>query len=130
MLERMREYFDFQAKLREQALDASRATIRASARSISAIHRGDHDEAAAFLAEAKDGLNALTMVVKNGPSMADSGIVLSAQQEYGEAELVRAAIRDGKLLDVEEIGITYKAYLAAMADAAAPELQFLLIDEP
>lgn len=128
MLERMREYFDSQAKLREQALDASRATIRASARAISAIHRGDQKSVDEFIAEARDGLNALARLAAHGPEMADSGIVLSAQQEYGEAELVKAAIMDGKLLGVEEIGISYKAYLAAMADAAG-ELRRHILDK-
>lgn len=128
MLERMREYFDSQAKLREGALNASRATIRASARAISAIHRGDRGEADAFLAEARDGLNALTKMVETDPEMVGSGIVFSAQQEYGEAELVRAAIVGGKLLEVEEIGIPYRAYLAAMADAAG-ELRRHIMDK-
>lgn len=118
MLERMREHFDSQAKLREQALDASRTTIRASARAISAIHRGDQEAAEAFLKEAKSGLDTLAKIVETEPEMADSGTVLSAQQEYGEAELVKAAIMGGELLEVDELGISYKAYLAATADAA------------
>ncbi len=50
--------------------------------------------------------------------MADSGIILSAYQEYGEAMVVQALIRDGKLLTPEELSIPYKPYLAALADAA------------
>jgi len=127
MLERMREYFDSQAKLREQALDSSRATIRASARAISAIHRGDNKEAEDFLAEARAGLNTLASLTTSGPEMADSGTVISAQQEYGEAELVKAAIMEGKLLEVQDIGITYKAYLGALADASG-ELRRHILD--
>lgn len=128
MLERMREHFDSQAKLREQALDASRTTIRASARAISAIHRGDKKAAKAFLKEAKDGLDTIAKIVETEPEMADSGTVLSAQQEYGEAELVKAAIMEGKLLEVDELSISYKAYLAAMADAAG-ELRRHILDK-
>ena len=127
MLEQMRKYFDSQAKLREQALDASRATIRASSRAISAIHRGDQAEVEQFISEARDGLNALARMTEAGPEMADSGIVVSAQQEYGEAELAKAAIMDGKLLEVEELGISYKAYLGALADAAG-ELRRHILD--
>lgn len=128
MLERMREYFDSQAKLREQALDASRATIRASSRAISAIHRGDQAEVEQFISEARDGLNSLAKMTEAGPEMAESGIVISAQQEYGEAELVKAAIMDGKLLEVEELGISFKAYLGALADAAG-ELRRHILDK-
>lgn len=125
-MERMREYFDSQAKMREQALEASRATIRASARAISAIHRGDYKEADEFLAGARSGLNALAAITKEVPEMADSGTVISAQQEYGEAELVKAAIMEGKLLEVQDLGITYKAYLGALADAAGELRRYIL----
>ncbi len=128
MMKRMREYFDSQAKLREQALDASRAAIRASARAISAIHREDHKEADEFIAEARRRLDDLAAVTAAGPEMSDSGTVLSAQQEYGEAELVRAAITKGKLLEVQDLGIAYKAYLGALADAAG-ELRRHILDK-
>ncbi len=128
MLERMKAYFDFQTELREKALDASRSTIRASARDISAIHRGDIKAANAFLSDAETCLNDLTKLVKRSPEISESGIVLSAQQEYGEALLVRGAITKRKLLDVEEIGISFKAYLAAMGDAAG-ELRRHILDK-
>ncbi|MDI6642952.1 MAG: hypothetical protein QMD95_02750 [Candidatus Hodarchaeaceae archaeon] len=118
MLERMRKYFDSQAELRERALGASRAAVRASARAIAATHRGNHQAADEFLAEAKGSLATLTEVVEAEPHMAESGIVLSAQQEYAEAQVVRALIRDGKLPEPEGLGIPYKPYLAALADAA------------
>lgn len=128
MLKRIREYFDAQAKLREQALEASRATIRASSRAISAIHRSDSEEVQQFISEAKDGLNTLASITATGPEWTDSGIVVSAQQEYAEAELVRAAIMDGKLLEVDEIGVSFKAYLGALADAAG-ELRRHILDK-
>ena len=127
-MERMREYFDTQARLREQALAASRLTVRASARAISAIHRGDPEAADGFIAEAREGLNTLSKMVMEAPEIADSGIVLSAQQEYGEAEIVRAAIMKEKLPEVDEIGIPYKPYLAALADAAG-ELRRYILDK-
>ncbi|MGC8816471.1 MAG: hypothetical protein ACP5PX_01440 [Candidatus Hadarchaeum sp.] len=127
MLERMRAYFDSQAELREQALEASRQTIRAAAKAIAAIHRGEQTAADKFLAEAREGLNSLAKLTADAPELAESGIVLSAQQEYGEAEIVRAAILGGKLLEVDEIGIPYKPYLAALADAAG-ELRRHILD--
>jgi len=127
LLERMRAYFDLQAKLREQALESSRLTIRASAKAIAAIHRGDVKAAEAFIAEAKEGLNSLAKLTADAPELAESGIVLSAQQEYGEAEIVKAAILEGKLLEVDEIGIPFKPYLAALADATG-ELRRHILD--
>ena len=128
MLKRMMDYFDSQAELREKALEASRAAIRASARSIAAAHRGNKREADDFLAEAKEGLASLAKVVEADSEMAGSGYVQSAQQEYGEARLVKSLIIDGKLLEPEELGISYRAYLAALADVAG-ELRRHILDK-
>lgn len=118
MLERMRKHFDAQGELRERVLDASREVIRASARAIAATHRGDRLSADELLTNVRDALATLTEAVKAEPHLADSGIILSAYQEYGEAMVVQALIRDGKLLTPEELSIPYKPYLAALADAA------------
>ncbi len=116
MLQRMRKHFDAQEELREKVLDVSREVIRLSARAIAATHREDQSSADEFLAKARDTLATLTEAVKAEPHLANSGIILAAYQEYGEATLVRALIRDGKLLTPEELSIPYKPYLAALAD--------------
>lgn len=118
MLERMRKHFDAQGELRERVLDASREVIRASARAIAATHRGDRSSTDELLTNARDALVTLTKAVKDEPRLADSGIILAAYQEYGEAMVVQALIRNEKLLTPEELGIPYKPYLAALADAA------------
>lgn len=125
-LERMLKHFDAQAELRERALDASRAAIRASARAIAATHRGDKQSAEKFSSDAKSAIAALAEITKAEPHMADSGIVLSAQQEYAEAELVKALIKENKILDSDELGVSYKAYLAALADAAGELRRYIL----
>ena len=118
MLERMRKHFDAKVEIRERILDASREVIRASARAIAAAHRGDRSSADELLTNARDALATLTKAVKAEPHLADSGSILMAYQEYGEALVVQALIRDGKLLTPEELGIPYKPYLGALADAA------------
>ena len=118
MLQRMRKHFDAQEELREKVLDVSREVIRLSARAIAATHRENQSSADEFLAKARGTLATLTEAVKAEPHLANSGIILAAYQEYGEATLVRALIRDGKLLTPEELSIPYKSYLAATADAA------------
>lgn len=118
MLQRMRKHFDAQEALREKVLDVSREVIRLSARAIAATHREDQSSADEFLAKARDTLATLAEAVEAEPRLANSGIILAAYQEYGEATLVRALIHDGKLLTPEELSIPYKPYLAALADAA------------
>lgn len=127
MLERMRKHFNAQEKLRERALDASRRVIRNSARAIAATHRGDQPRADEFLTTAREALATLTKAVKAEPYLADSGVVLSAQQEYGEASLVLTMIQNKKIPTPEELQIPYKPYLAALADAAG-ELRRRVLD--
>lgn len=116
MLERMRKHFDAQEKLREEVLEASRGTIRASARATAAVHRKDKAEAKEMIARARKTLRTLAEAVKAEPRLADSGIIISAYQEYCEAALVQALIWDGKLPTAEELDVSYKPYLAALAD--------------
>jgi len=116
MLERMRKHFDAQEKIREEVLDASREVIRSSARAIAAVHRNDRTDSDEMFAKARETLATLADAVKAEPHLADSGTIISAYQEYCEAALVRVLIWGGKLLTAEELDVSYKAYLAALAD--------------
>jgi translin len=116
MLERMRKHFDAQEKMREEVLDASREVIRSSARTIAAVHRNDKTDSDEMFSKAREKLVTLAEAVKAEPHLADSGTIISAYQEYAEAALVRALIWGGKLLAAEELDVSYKAYLAALAD--------------
>ena len=114
----MRKHFDAQEKLREEVLDASREVIRSSARAIAAVHRKDRTDAEEMLAKARKALVALAEAVKAEPHIADSGTILSAYQVYCEAALVQALIWNGKLLTPKELDVSYKPYLAGLADVA------------
>jgi translin len=116
MLERMRKHFDAQEKIREEVLDASREVIRSSARAIAAVHRNDRTDSDEMFAKARETLATLADAVKAEPHLTDSGTIISAYQEYCEAALVRVLIWGGKLLTAEELDVSYKAYLAALAD--------------
>lgn len=116
MLDRMRKHFDAQEKIREEVLDASREVIRSSARAIAAVHRNDRTDSNEMFAKAQETLAILADAVKVQPHLADSGTIISAYQEYCEAALVRSLIWGGKLITAEELDVSYKAYLAALAD--------------
>jgi translin len=112
----MRQYFDAQEQLRERVLKLSREIIRASARAIAAMHRGDVGSANEFLANAHGLLSQLNEVVKVELTFAESGLVQTARQEYCEAVLVKSLTSERKIPSPEELGIPYKPYLAALAD--------------
>lgn len=118
IVERMRRHFDAQEELREQVLENSRQVVRLSARAITAMHRGDSATVKKMISQAKEGIAALAKAVKAEPHLADSGTILAAYQEYCEAVLMRALIEEGKMPEPEEMGVPYKPYLAALADAA------------
>jgi len=126
-IERMRQYFDAQEQLRERVLKLSREIIRASARAIAAMHRGDVGSANEFLANAHGLLSQLNEVVKVELTFAESGLVQTARQEYCEAVLVKSLTSERKIPSPEELGIPYKPYLAALADTTG-ELRRHVLD--
>ena len=126
-LERIRRYFDRQEKLREKALDLSRRVIRASARAIAAMHRGDQVATKNMLEDAKAGLSGLEKTLEQDPVWMHSGTVLAAQQEYCEAKLFEGFIRQGRLLTPDELKIPYQPYLSALTDAVG-ELRRRVLD--
>ena len=115
-LERMRKHFDAQEELRERILDLSRQVIRASARAIAAMHRGERAVARKMLREARAGLAELERAAKSDPAWTSSGMFHSAQQEYCEAKLLEGLLKQGRLLTPGELKIPYQPYLAAVAD--------------
>jgi translin len=118
IVERMRRYFDAQEELRERVLEGSRQVVRHSAKAIAAMHRGDLPSAEEMLKHARAGIASLEEAIKAEPYLAESGTVLAAFQEYCEAAVMHAFLERGEIPEPEEVGIPYKAYLAALADVA------------
>jgi len=126
IINRMRKHFDAQEELRERMLEFSREVIRASSRAIAAMHRGDSITVRKALSQANSALASLVRAARRDPAWMDSGIVQSAYQEYCEARLVRALLKQGKLLRPEELKVPYKAYLGGLADAAGELRRYVL----
>ncbi|MEM2878367.1 MAG: hypothetical protein QXG10_02320 [Candidatus Hadarchaeales archaeon] len=115
-VEKMRAYFDALEDLRESILEDSREVVRASSRSISAIHRGELKAAATFLSTARKKLQKLQAQAKRCPEFIHSGIVESAQQEYCEAKLMNEFAKRGEIPGPDEVGVPYRPYLNGLAD--------------
>lgn len=122
----MHRYFDNREKVREMALNLSRQVIRASARAIAAMHRRDQAVTRKMLKEARTGLASLEKAIGSDPVWARSGIVQSAQQEYGEAKLLEGFLKQGKLPQPGELKIPYQPYLGALADVAGELRRYAL----
>jgi translin len=122
----MRRYFDAQEELREKVLELSREVIRASSRAIAAMHRRDLVTVRKEMSRANSSLSALAKAAKKDPAWMESGLVQSAYQEYCEAKIVQALLKQGKLLKPEELKAPYKAYLGGLADAAGELRRYVL----
>jgi len=125
-IDKMRRHFNAQEELRERMLELSREVIRSSSRTIAAMHREDPVTVRKALSQASSALASLVRAAKGDPAWMDSGIVQSAYQEYCEARLVQALLKQGKLPRPEELKVPYKAYLGGLADAAGELRRYVL----
>ncbi|MEM0359517.1 MAG: hypothetical protein QXG22_05905 [Candidatus Hadarchaeales archaeon] len=127
LLERLRDHLDREMELRERLSKLSREVVRLSARSIFALHREEGEKAKELLEEAKKLLGEMLSLCRGNPTLEASGVIKSAQQEYGEAFLTRTLLEERRLPEPEEVGIPYEPYLLGLADAVG-ELRRAVLD--
>jgi translin len=108
--------FDETMRAREAALTASRKAIRSSANAIRAIHRGEGEEAARLMDEARRSLDEGEEAVIDHPGVRHAGFLHDAQKEYAEARLTDAVVSDGTLPGPDELGVTVPAFLNGMSE--------------
>ena len=102
---------------REEALSASRRSIRASANAIRAIHRGDLDEAHRLMDESRAALDAARRASREDqPDIYFAGFVQDAQKEYAEARITEAVITGGEAPSAEELEVEIAPYLNGMSE--------------
>jgi translin len=109
--------FDAKNAARERALPAARRSIRASANSIRATHRGEFDRATELIGESRAALDEGLEAVVDHPEVRAAGYLQDAQKELAEANLTLALVRGDELPDPEELGLDDAPYLNGMAEA-------------
>ncbi|MBI4259234.1 MAG: haloacid dehalogenase [Actinobacteria bacterium] len=109
--------FDAKMAAREKALPAARASIRASANAIRAIHRGDFDRAHELMDEARDQVVAGLGAAREPPDVGVAGFLQDAQKEYAEARITEAIVRGEDVPSPEDLGVQVAPYLNGMAEA-------------
>jgi translin len=123
----LRTNLDAKNDSREQGLPLCRKTIRLSANSIRAIHRGDAEEAERLLAEGRLLLDQAATAMADHPDIHHAGFFHDASKEYAEARLTHALIFDLALPGPEEIGVEAAAYLNGLGEAIG-ELRRHILD--
>lgn len=125
--DRIRDSFERQNEIRDQALAQSRNLTRYAARAIRAIHREDADLAHQHLHEANDLADALRQGLSENPDLYFSGYVQDALKEFCEAHLTVASILNQEWPSPEELGIEFATYLNGMAEVVG-ELRRRIMD--
>lgn len=123
----LRTNLDAKNDSREQGLPLCRKTIRLSANSIRAIHRGDAEEAERLLAEGRLLLDQAATAMADHPDIHHAGFFHDASKEYAEARLTHALVFDLDLPGPEEIGVEAAAYLNGLGEAIG-ELRRHILD--
>jgi translin len=125
--DRIRDSFERQNEVRDQALAQSRNLTRYAARAIRAIHREDAALAQQHLHEANDLANALRQGLAENPDLYFSGYVQDALKEFCEAHLTVAAILNQEWPSPEELRVEFATYLNGMAEVIG-ELRRRIMD--
>ena len=111
------ERFDAKTAARERALPSARRSIRASANSIRAIHRGELDRANELMAESRAAIEEGLAAVADHPDVRFAGYLQDAQKEYAEARITFALVNGTTVPGPDEVDVEDDPYLNGMAEA-------------
>ena len=123
----LRANLDAKNESREQGLTMCRKTIRLSANSIRATHRGDGEEAERLMAEGRQLLDKAAAAMAGHPDVRYAGFYHDASKEFAEARLTHALVFSLELPTPEELGVDAAAYLNGMGEAIG-ELRRHILD--
>jgi translin len=104
--------------VRDQALGDCRQLVRWSANSVRASHRGNFDEAARELEEARALAQRILAYTADMPNVYWAGYTQDAMKEFAEAAVTNAIIRGEPIPAPGDLGVEDAAYLNALAEAA------------
>jgi len=125
--DRIRESFERQNQIRDEALAQSRNLIRHAARAIRAIHREDTDLAYENLKQADALATALREGLSQDPDLYFTGYAQDALKEYCEAHLTVATILNKDWPSPEELSVEFATYLNGMSEVVG-ELRRRIMD--
>jgi translin len=113
----LHERFDGKAAAREQALQAARRSIRASADAIRAVHRGELDRATELIRASRAALDDGAHGLEAYPDVRFAGYLLDAEKEFAEASLTLALVAGQPLPAPEALRVGDAPFLNGMAEA-------------
>jgi translin len=111
------ERFDAKTAARERALPAARRSIRASANSIRAIHRGEAARARELLADSRAAIDEGVEAVRDQPDVRFAGYLQDAEKEYAEARITLSLLTGEPIPGPEDVNVDDAPYLNGMAES-------------
>ncbi len=108
--------------IRRELIARANAAQGEAKRAIFALHRDDVAGADALLASSGAALADIRAKIAGRPELADEGAYRAALEEYAEAALYRAWVKDGTVGPVPFEGVDHEIYLGGLSDLTG-ELQ-------
>lgn len=105
--------------VRDHAVGTGRQIVRLAANSVRALHREDHDDARALLAQAAALLAEVQATTADHPSIALAGYVQDAAKEYAEAAITAALLEDAPIPGPDALSVADAAWLNGLAEAGS-----------
>ncbi len=102
---------------REKVIAFSREIIRRSGSAVLAIHKGDWEAAAQSLDEARKALEGALKVCKKQREFYYVGPMPQAFQEFAEANILAALIRNEDAPSPQQLYVPVESYITGLADA-------------
>jgi len=102
--------------VRQDVQAAMRKCTRLSKTAIFHLHKMQLEDAEATLGEAKELFRKLVTLTASYPGLMYIGIVEAAFEEYTEAQIFLALIKEGLFINNYEIGVPLPAYILGLAD--------------
>ena len=116
ILKQIQEELTKKDAVRQDVQVAMRKCTRLSKTAIFHLHKEQLEDAEATLGEAKELFSELVTLTASYPDLVYMGIVEAAFEEYTEAQIFLALIKEGRFIDNNEIGVPLLAYILGLAD--------------
>lgn len=127
ILQPLREEIEKDDAVREGVLPLARAAVRRCSESIKEAHRGNYEDAARLLAEAKETMDEAIGLRKDSKFLLSSRSLDTAYQELTEAANLLSLLRDGVYEPPKKYGTPPRAFLTGLADTVG-ELRRAVLD--
>ena len=113
-------------KLRRELIGRSNEALSKSKRAIFALHRDDPAAAESLLEQADKLFNEIERKFKRFPDLVHEGAYRAALEEYAEALLFFAYLKNGKLGEIDKRAMEPGIYLAGLSDTTGEIVRYAM----